>query len=135
MALLKCYISIMKNKVLFVLSLLLGLMMINSGLNKFFEYIPMSEQGSQDLMDLLTAMKTIAWLIPLVAVVEIIGGLLLIIPKTRALGAIVLFPVIVGILVSHIVDDPAGIAIAIILMAINLWVIYENRAKYLPMIG
>jgi len=30
----------MKKKILFVLSLLFGLMFINSGLNKFFNYLP-----------------------------------------------------------------------------------------------
>lgn len=33
----------MKNKVLLVLTILFSLIMVNSGLNKFFNYIPMPE--------------------------------------------------------------------------------------------
>jgi len=74
------------------------------------------------------------WLIPLVATVEIIGGLLLITNKFRTLGAIMIFPVVIGILLTHITVAPDGLPIALILMAINLWVIIENREKYMPMI-
>lgn len=76
----------------------------------------------------------IGWLLPLVGAAEIIGGNLFIIPKTRALGALVIFPVMVGILLTHIITMPSGLGLALVLMAINLWVIYENREKYLPMI-
>jgi putative oxidoreductase len=54
--------------------------------------------------------------------------------KFRALGAIIIFPVMIGILLTHIINAPSGLPLAIILLAINLWVIIENREKYLPMI-
>jgi len=56
------------------------------------------------------------------------------IPKYRALGAIVIFPVMIGILLTHLINDPSGLPIAIVLLAINIWVILENRNKYIPMI-
>jgi putative oxidoreductase len=76
----------------------------------------------------------IGWLMPMIAVVEIVGGLLFMIPKTRALGAIVILPVMMGVLMMHLCTAPSGLPIALVLLAINLWVIVENRAKYLPMI-
>lgn len=124
----------MKKKILFVVSLLFGLMFINSGLNKFFNYMPMPDDISENMIKLMTAFTEIGWLMPLLAVAEIIGGILFILNKYRALGAIVIFPVMVGILLTHIVNDPAGLPIALVLLAINLWVIIENRGKYLPMI-
>ena len=125
----------MKNRILFVVSLLFGLMFINSGLNKFFNYIPVPDDLPESMIKLMGAFMQIGWLFPLVAVVEIVGGLLFIIPKFRALGAIIIFPVMVGILLTHLINSPSGLPIALVLFAINLWVIVENREKYLPMIA
>lgn len=123
----------MKNKILTVLCILFGLMMINAGLNKFLNYMPMPEM-SEEMVEIMGAYATIGWIFPLVAIVEIIGGLLIAIPKTRALGAIVILPVMVGILVHHLVLDPSTLGMAFVLLAINLWAIIANIKKYLPLI-
>ncbi|MDO6674583.1 DoxX family protein [Tenacibaculum sp. 1B UA] len=124
----------MKQKILFVLSLLFGLMFINSGLNKFLNYMPMPEELPEKMMSAMTAMMEIGWLMPLVGIIEILGGILFIIPKTRALGAVVIFPVMIGIMLTNIFQAPSGLPIAIALFAINLWVIYENCDAYKPMV-
>lgn len=123
----------MKNKILFVFSLLFGLMMINSGLNKFFNYLPAPDDMPESTLKVMEAFMAIGWLMPLVAVVEIVGGILVIIPKYRALGAIIILPVMIGILLTHIFNVPEGLPIALILFAIHLWIIIDNRAKYQPM--
>lgn len=96
--------------------------------------MPMPELTAEQ-MALFAAFGTIQWLMPLVAWAEVIGGILFILPKTRALGAIVILPVMVGIVAHHAVHDPAGLAIPLIMMAINVLVIVDNKDKYLPMIG
>ena len=122
----------MKSKILTVLSALLGLMLLNGGLNKFFNYMPVPEDLDPELMKDFDALMEITWLMPLIAIAEIIGGALLIFPRTRALGALILFPVLVGILLTHIVVDPSQLVIAIIMWAILLWIIFDNREKYKP---
>jgi len=124
----------MKKKILFGVSLLLGLIFINSGLNKFFNYIPMPKDLPEKMMKVMGAFMEIGWLFPLIAVAEITGGVLFITSKFRVLGAIILFPVLVGILLTHILLAPSGLPLAIVLWGIELWVIIENREKYLPMI-
>ena len=124
----------MKKKILLVLSILFGLMFINSGLNKFFNYIPAPADMPEKAMKMMTAMMGMVWLMPLLATAEIVGGTLFMITKTRALGAIIIFPVMVGILLTHLIVIPSGLPIALVLFAINLWVIFENREKYMPMI-
>ena len=117
----------------FIVCLLTGLMFINAGLNKLFHYIPTPELSEQ-LQKVDAAFATIEWLMPLIAIVEIIGGILFIIPKTRALGAIILFPLIVGIILQHIYYAPEGLILALVFFAVILWVIIDNRNKYLPLI-
>ena len=124
----------MKKKILLVISLLFGLIFINSGLNKFFNYMPMPDEMPENMVKLMNAFMEIGWLMPLVAVAEIAGGILFTIPKYRALGAIIIFPVMIGILLTHIFNAPSGLPMAIVLIAINIWIIIENRDKYMPMI-
>ena len=119
----------MKKKIMFVVSLLFGLLFINAGLNKFFNYMPIPEDLPENMVKLMSAIMEVSWLIPLVAFAEILGGLLFAIPKTRVLGAMVIFPIIIGILLTNINSAPSGLPIAFILLAINLWIIYENREK------
>jgi len=124
----------MKKKILLVVCILFGLMFINAGLNKFFNYIPAPNNLSEKMMKVMAAFMEIGWLMPLVAVAEIVGGTLFMIPKLRALGAIIIFPVMIGIILTHIFLEPSGLPLALVLLAINLWVIIENREKYMPMI-
>lgn len=124
----------MKNTILFILCLLFGLMFINAGLNKFFNYMPIPENIPPETMKDFGAMVEISWLMPLLAAVEIIGGLLFIIPRTRALGALVILPVMVGILLSHIFVAPSGLPAALVLTVVLIWAMYEHRLKYAPLL-
>ena len=124
----------MKNKIIFILSLLFGLMFINAGLNKFLNYMPIPDDLPEKMIKVMNAFMEINWLMPLVGFVEILGGILFIIPKTRALGAIVIFPIMIGILLTNIFSAPSGLPIAIILLLINVWIMYENRGKYLSLV-
>ena len=125
----------MKNKILFVICLLFGLMFINAGLNKFLNYMPVPKDLPESMIKVMGAMMQIGWLMPLVGIIEIIGGILFMIPRYRALGAIIILPVMVGIVLLNIFNAPTGLPIALILFAINIWVITENRAKYMPLIN
>tara|TARA_R110000782_G_scaffold237188_1_gene323648 strand:- start:403979 stop:404314 length:336 start_codon:yes stop_codon:yes gene_type:complete len=109
-------------------------MFINAGLNKFFNYMPVPEDMPESMMKVFEAFMTIGWLMPLVAVAEIVGGLFFAIPRFRALGAIVIFPIMVGIILTHIYQAPSGLPMVLVLLGINLWVIFENRDKYLALI-
>lgn len=92
----------------------------------------MPEMKPEDLK-LYEAFGTIKWLMPLVGFIELLGGLLFIFPKTRALGAIVILPVTVGIILHNAVFMPSGLAIAGVFFIINIWMIADNWKKYRPM--
>ncbi|MGJ8661652.1 MAG: DoxX family membrane protein [Bacteroidota bacterium] len=123
----------MKSKILLVLNVLFGLIFINSGLNKFFNYMPMPEEMPAKMAENFEAFMTISWLMPLIAVVEIIAGFLCLTKKYRALGSVMLFPIMIGIMLTHIIVAPDGLIIAIVLFAILLWNLFENRAKIEPL--
>ncbi|WP_269225002.1 DoxX family protein [Flavobacterium eburneipallidum] len=123
----------MKNKITFVLSLLFGLLFINGGLNKFLNYMPMPENLPEKMLKAMAAFTEIGWLMPLVGIVEVVGGLLIIIPRTRALGALVIFPIMVGIVLTNIVQDSSGLPFAGVLSVILIWIMLQNKEKYAPL--
>ncbi len=95
------------------------------------------EKPTPEQMKLFAAFNEISWLMPLIGIVEIIGGLLFIFPKTRALGAIVILPVMVGI-VAHVFTldkSPMGMTIAGVLFLINIWIIIDNKEKYKALVS
>lgn len=125
----------MKQKFLNVLSVLFGLLLINGGLNKFFNYMPVPDNLPAELVKDTTAITEIAWLMPLIGFAEVVGGILILFPRTRALGALVVFPVMVGVLLTHTIVEPSGLPIALVIWAILLWIIFENRKKYMPLVS
>jgi uncharacterized membrane protein YphA (DoxX/SURF4 family) len=125
----------MKSKILFVLCLLAGLMFINAGLDKFFHYMPVPEDMPEKMVKAGAAFMEIGWLLPLVGTIEVLGGLLLIFGRTRALGAIIILPVLTGILLTNISMAPSGLPLVFVLIAIIGWVIVDNRERYLPLIA
>lgn len=124
----------MKKKVLNVLSVLFGLLLLNGGLSKFFNYMPVPEDLPQPLINDNIAFMEIEWLMPLVGFAEILGGILIIFQKTRALGALVVFPVMIGVLLTHIFVAPSGLPIVFVIWVILGWIILDNRVKYLHLL-
>lgn len=111
-----------------VLFVLFGLMFINAGLDKFLHYMPVPPL-EPEVVKVGEAFMQIKWLMPLVGSVELIAGLLFLFPKTRLLGAMMIFPVMVGIMLHNAVYMPSGLLIAGVFFLINLCVFYENKEK------
>lgn len=56
------------------------------------------------------------------------------IPKTRALGAIMLLPIAIGILLFNLTWTPSTAPVALVILAINIWAIVEARKQYATLI-
>jgi len=111
-----------------IVFLLFSLMFINAGMDKFLHYMPIPEM-TPEIQKINEAMMTMKWIIPLTGFIELISGILTLFPKTRALGAVMIFPVMIGILVHNTTFMPEGLAIAGVLFLINLWMLADNRHK------
>jgi uncharacterized membrane protein YphA (DoxX/SURF4 family) len=111
-----------------------GLLLINGGLDKFLHYMPVPENLPAELVKDTAAFMEISWLMPLIGSVELLGGLLVIIPRTRALAAILVTPVMTGVLFTHFTVAPDGIPVVIVIWLILGWIIFENWGKYLALI-
>lgn len=115
----------------FIICFLFGLMFINAGLDKFLHYMPVPSL-EPELQKVDEAFGTIQWLMPLVGSFELIGGILFILPKTRALGALVLFPIMIGIMIHTTYWAPESLLVPSIIFLIELYILYDNRERYKP---
>jgi uncharacterized membrane protein YphA (DoxX/SURF4 family) len=118
--------KILKN----IVCVLFGLLFMNAGLDKILHYMPIPPMD-MDMQKVFEAFGTIKWLLPLVGVIEIIGGLLFLLPKTRTVGALVILPILIGIFTHNMVFySQQGLMIWAVLFIIWLWVVFENWRKY-----
>lgn len=97
----------MKNTILNITIWILAILMVVFGLNKFFGFIPVEPPSDTTAQAFMGAMFT-SYLFVVVAIAEIVGGILLIVPKTRFLGWLLLLPVIFNIVAFHIAHDFIG---------------------------
>ena len=115
----------MNSKVFMVLRIVLGLMLLVFGLNKFFHFLPDPEGMSADAGALMST-KTMT----LVAIVEVVAGLTFLLNKCGALMAIILMSVSVNTVLFHVTLDSANIALALVLLVLNIVVLYGYKDKY-----
>lgn len=97
----------MKNTIQNITNWVLAILMVIFGLNKFFGFIPVEPPADPTAQNFMGAMFT-SYLFVVVAIAEILGGILLTIPKTRFLGWLLLLPVIFNIVAFHIAHDFIG---------------------------
>ncbi len=117
---------------------LLGLLFIVFGMNFFLKFIPMPPgppEGSPPALFFAALFPT--GYLAFVKVLEVLGGLLVAIPKSRNIGLLVLGPIIVNILAFHIfllkgaaLADPVVILVTILPLFL-LWTARKSFAGLL----
>ena len=112
-----------------IISILLGLTLITFGLNKFFNFMPVMELSAPGL-EFMGAFVKIGYGMAIVAIIEIITGILIATNKYRALALVILFPIMLNALLFHMFLDPENILPAIIAVGMNLFLMYSNKEKY-----
>ncbi|MDZ4404454.1 hypothetical protein [Prosthecobacter sp.] len=120
-------------------SALLGLAFITFGANFFLNFIPMpADPSPADAPHKLFmgAMFPTGYL-TFVKVLEILGGVLVALPKTRNIGLLVLGPIVVNILAFHVfltkgagLFEPPVVAIAML----SAFVLFSERKTWLSLI-
>ena len=124
----------MKSKIFQLVSVSFAALLINGGMNMFLKYMPVPDNLPEPVMKDSMALMEISWLMPLIATAELTGGLLILFPRTRALGLLIVFPVMTGVLLTHLTVAPDGLIMALIIWAVIGWIMWENRSKFLTLI-
>ena len=119
----------MNSKVSMVIRILLALMLLVFGTNKFFDFLPAPEGMSDDAGAYFAALTSVK-LVTLIAFVEIATGLALLFNKWGALMALILMSVSVNAVLYHANLDMGNIGPAAGLLVLNLLVLYGYKDKY-----
>ncbi len=112
---------------------LLGILMIIFGSNKFLDFIIVVPPEDPIAQAFLVNMFS-SFLFKTVALTEIIGGILLLLPKLRFLGWLILAPVIFSIVVFHIAHDFIGNGIWLLPTVLFVWIGMNYRRPLFQLI-
>src|SRR5437867_9627771 len=112
-----------------IVRVLLGLMFVVFGSNIFFMFLPMPPQNPSLATDFNKALMQSHY-IYVVGLLQVIGGLLLLIGRYVPLGLTLLGPVIANILLFHIFLDRSGLPLAIIVAVLVLFLLWRYRTNF-----
>ena len=109
--------------------ILLGLIFIVFGSNIFLHFISMPPPPPTLAGDFSKALFLSHYL-HVVAVFQIVGGLLLLIGRFVPLGLLLLAPVIVNIDLVHILMEPSGLPMAAVVSILLLFLLWQYRDAF-----
>jgi putative oxidoreductase len=109
--------------------LLLGLIFVVFGLNGFLNFLNMGPMpsGLAGQFIVALAMSHYFWV---VAALQVAGGALLLVNRFVPLGLVLLGPVIVNIVLYHVLLNPTGMALAIVVVILWFIVFYGHRQYF-----
>ena len=122
-------ISVQVKKAQLIIRILLGLMLVIFGLNKFLQFMP-TPPLPVAAGEFMGALVKSGYLMVIVAVVEVVVGVLLLINKYQALALVVVFPIILNAFLFHLFLDVAGIGGAALAIAMNIFLFYTHKESY-----
>lgn len=118
----------MNKKVISVSRVLLGIMLVVFGLNKFLMFMPM-EPANENAAKVFGALMMMN-VLPVVALIEIVAGILLLINKQVPVTLLVLAPVAFNATLFHASLDISGIGGSVLFILLTIVLIIANKDKY-----
>ena len=113
--------------------LLLGVVFAVFGLNKLLPFLPEPAMTGAPAQ-FFGALFATGYMIPLLAMTEIVGGLLLLSGRYVPLGLTLLAPVVVNIMGFHLFLVHGGLPVPLTVLALEIYLAWSNRAAFAPML-
>lgn len=117
----------MNSKFTMFTRILLGLILLFSGLNKILKIVPTPADT------LIESFGQVDYIFPIVAVLEIVIALMLLTKRWVAFAIILLAPLAINILLFHLYLNFEGIIPAILIVVLNGILLYKHRRQYAPL--
>ena len=116
-----------------VARILLGLIFVVFGSNAFLHFIPMPPPPQNLAGDYLRVFVASGY-IYVVAILQIVCGLLLLIGRFVPLGLTILGAIIVNILLFHGLMAPEGFPVALVVTALELFLLWQYRTAFTALV-
>ena len=114
--------------VILLVRVVLGLIFIVFGLNGWFHFIPLPPRQGR-AAEFIGAMIGTGYF-NVILILQVVGGLLVLIGISVPLGLILLGPVIVNILMFHLFMDKKGIGLALFILVLWLFLLWHYRVSF-----
>lgn len=112
--------------------LLLGIILIVFGLNKFTNFIPLPDLP-ENAGKFMSSLLETGYVLKVVGGLEVVIGLLLISKKWVAFALTLLAPISINILLFHLFLDLPGLSVALLIAVLNGILIYKHWPQYTPL--
>ena len=112
-----------------IVRVLMGLMFLNASLGYFFDLYPAPAEMPKDVVTYMNGI-TVVHLMDIVKSIELLCAISFLLGRYVALANIVLLPITFNILLMHLMIDPATVAIAVVVFALHLFLIFAYRKHY-----
>jgi putative oxidoreductase len=119
----------MAQKLLKLNQILVGLLLLVFGLNKFFHFISAGSSHTQAMQDFMIALANTGYIFPIAGVLETLAGLALVFNRMTALLVVLVMPVIVNAFLAHLFLDIAGVYTALVVL-ISLIIIMIDKKRF-----
>ncbi|HUX54187.1 MAG TPA: DoxX family membrane protein [Williamwhitmania sp.] len=116
-------------KVNFVIQIVLGVLLLIFGLNKFFGFLPMMPMPAT-AANFGGALMATGYMMNMIAIVEVLVGALLVINKFVPLALLFLAPLTVNIIAFHLFLDLSGIGPGALVALLNIYLFFVYRSAY-----
>lgn len=123
----------MNQKVTRIISVLLGIMLIIFGINKFLNFMPAPENMPESASNFMKAMIDTGYLFKFIGLVEIVSGILLLINKWVPFALLIIAPVTLNIIMFHLMLDVADILPGAIIFILLVYLFRANWSKFSPL--
>jgi len=115
--------------------ILMGLAFVIFGLNGFFPFLPMPQRSpdTPDMAFSIALIKT-GYMFPFIMGTQLLVGVLLLLNRFVPLALVIIMPVLLNIIAFHLFLQPKGIVPGAVLMVLELYLAWNYRKAYRPIL-
>jgi hypothetical protein len=113
----------------------MGLIFLVMGLNGFLNFLPQPATMPEGAVAFSVALMKTGYMLPLLMGTQVIVGVLLLANRFVPLALAVLAPIVVNIFAFHAFLAPSGLVVAVVVVALELYLAWTYRKVYRPMLA
>ena len=117
------------SKLPLIARIILGLIFTVFSINFFVPFLPMPEH-TPEAGAFLGALMASGYMFQFIKIMELVGGVMLLIGICLPFALLLLAPVVVNIFLFHIFLDPAGFLMGFLILLLELYLLYHYRSVF-----
>ncbi len=117
----------LRNFTLLALRIILAIILLINGLNKFFNFIPVN-YASAESVQMIEGLLAVGYFFKLLGVLELLIALFLLIPQLVPIALLMLLPISVNAFLFHVFTDKGQLGMSAAVFVLNVYI----ALSYIP---